>query len=169
MPKKVLLEVRSEPAYFTLLGISCHLKDYRISYLLNEKTGFSLIKMEDFRFFPPHAKEPLEFSYYYYKDEDQLLTYHLISNRNPEAILVPEMKQTDFLLLIDGPLKKAAIDKLLADIQTIPSILVAFEIKFSQVRNYENLLTDLEMHLMKLIKPDLPQFLPKKTGGLYHA
>ena len=62
MSKKILLDVRPEPAIFTLIGISCHVKDYRISYLLNNHLGFDLLKMEDLKITLNNKKDPEEFS-----------------------------------------------------------------------------------------------------------
>ena len=49
MAKKFLTETRSEPALYTLLGISCHLRDYHLTYLLNEKLELEFIKEDDFQ------------------------------------------------------------------------------------------------------------------------
>src|SRR5512138_3363650 len=89
MAKRILLEVRSEPAWFTLTGISCHLKDYRISYLLNEQLRFCLTKLEDVPLTPEGFKETAFFSLYRHRDPDQCNTDYLVGNRNPEHLLLP--------------------------------------------------------------------------------
>ena len=152
MSKKIFLDIRSEPAIFTLIGISCHMKDYRISFLLNKKLGSDFLKMEDLKITLTNKKDPAEFSLYHYHDEDYFNTYYLLANRSQEFVLAPEIKQVDFLLIVEGEFRKAQKDRLIKCIRTIPNVLTAYEIKFSGIKNYETLLNDMEMHFMQIKK-----------------
>jgi hypothetical protein len=152
MSKKIFLDIRSEPAIFTLIGISCHMKDYRISFLLNKQLGSDFLKMEDLKITLTNKKDPAEFSLYYYHDEDYFNTYYLLANRSQELVLAPEIKQVDFLLIVEGEFRKAQKDRLIKCIRTIPNVLTAYEIKFAEIKNYETLLNDMEMHFMQMKK-----------------
>jgi len=143
MAKKFMLESRSEPSYFTLTGISCHLKDYRLSYLLNRDLPASLRKMEDIAG---------SYSLYFYVDEECRNSFYLISNRSEDKVLFPELKQTDFVLLVEGPFRKARLDRLLKIIRTIPNVLTAFEVQAGSLKNFTGFLTDLELHMMNITK-----------------
>jgi hypothetical protein len=149
MAKRVLLDIHTTPAWYTMMGISCHLRDYRLSYLVNENLGFRLVRLDDLPYLPQGAKEQVSFSLYRWKDDDQYNTYYLITNRSEDSLLIPQMKQADFLLLVEGPFKKKQQDDILARLRRIPNVLTAFGIPFS-VKNYENLLTDLELHLNEM-------------------
>jgi hypothetical protein len=142
MPRKVTLRTRSEPTSFTLFGISCHLQDFRLSYHLEKDLGLAVEKLDDFR----------GYSFYYYRDEDCMNLYYLLGNRGEEAILLPDLKQTDFLLLVEGPFKKSQKEKLLKQVRDIPHVLTAFEVRFETIRNYETMLDDLELHFMTIMK-----------------
>ncbi|MCX6304539.1 MAG: IPExxxVDY family protein [Bacteroidetes bacterium] len=142
MAKKVSLETRSEPALFTLFGISCHLRDFRLSYLLNNKLELEFVKMDDFQ----------GFSFYFCRDDDQYNAYYLLGNRGQEALLLPDLKQTDFFLLVEGPFKKMQKDRLLEKIRGIQHVLTAFEVRFETIKNYESMLNDLELHFMNILK-----------------
>jgi hypothetical protein len=152
MAKKVFLESRAEPTFFTLIGISCHLKDYRISYHLNQKLDLSLTKMDDF----------LGYSFYFCRDDDCFNAYYLLGNRGPELILLPDLKQTDFLLLVEGPVKKAQKERLLEKIRGIQNVLTAFEVRFETIKNYTLMLSDLELHLMNILKEAKIKYSPVK-------
>ncbi len=154
MSKKIFLDIRSEPAIFTLIGISCHMKDYRLSYQLNKDLGLNFLRMEDLKIALTHKKDPAEFSLYYYPDEDYFNTYYLLANRSQEFVLAPEIKQIDFLMIVEGEFRKAQKDGLIRCIRNIPNVLTAYEIKFAEIKNFEMLLNDLEMHLMKVKKED---------------
>jgi hypothetical protein len=163
LAKKFHIETRSEPALFTLVGISCHLKDYRLSYLLNQQLELAFGKMEDLMFAPVQSKEPDSFSFYLCRDEDRFNTYYLLSNRGQETLLAGELKQADFLLLVEGPFKKSQLDALLGSVKKIPQVLTAFEIRFSTVKNFENILIELEMHLMNITRESKVRYSsPKK-------
>ncbi|MCX6249631.1 MAG: IPExxxVDY family protein [Bacteroidetes bacterium] len=152
MAKKVLLDIHSEPTYYTLIGLACHLRDYRLSYHLNKKLEFSFVKEQELCITLPGKQGYAGFSFFYYKDEDHQNAYCLIANRSESLILVPEMKQLDFVLLVEGEFKKNRKDGLIRCISTIPNVLTAFEIKLTDVKNYENILTDIELHLINVIK-----------------
>jgi len=152
MAKKIYLDVRSDPALFTLLGISCHLRDYRLSYLFNHHLGFSLIKRDDLRIISSPDKGQTEFSFYSYRNEERLNTFYLIANRSQSFILVPEMKQFDFLLIVEGRYNKGEKNVMIKTIRSLPGVLTVFEINFTEIKNYESLLTDLEIHSMNIHK-----------------
>ena len=158
MSKKIFLDIRPEPVIFTLIGISCHVKDYRISFLLNKHLGSDFQKMEDLEITLNNKKDAAEFSFYYYPDEDYFNTYYLVANRSQEYVLAPEIKQVDFLLIVEGEFRKAQKDKLIRSIRNIPNVLTAYEIKFAEIKNYETLLNDMEMHFMKITKANKSRY-----------
>lgn len=147
MAKKITLDSRAEPLY-SILGISCHLQDYRLSFLLNRKLRFGLRRTEDIYGV---------FSLYIFRDEECRVNYYLISNRGDEKALFPEHRQTDFIMLLEGPVKKAQLNKMLSAIKAIPNVLTAFEFNGDNLKNFPGFLSDLEMHMMNIHK--------KKTGS----
>jgi hypothetical protein len=98
------------------------------------------------------AKQATSFSLYSFKDEDQRNSYYLIANFSQDIVLIPEFKHTDFVMLIEGDFKKQRIDTLLKAIRLIPKVLTAFEIKFTDIKNPETFLADLEMHFTDIRK-----------------
>lgn len=163
MAKRILLDIHSEPTWYTLLGVSCHLQDYRLSFLLNKKLEIHFSRLEDVFLFPQQSKDPAQFPLFYFRDEDQFNSYFLITNRTSESVLIPSLKQADFILIVEGPFKDRQKEEILDSIRSIPNVLTAFEISFSSVKNLEGLLTDLELHMMNLNKPKRKQQLSIKT------
>ncbi|MCX6268817.1 MAG: IPExxxVDY family protein [Bacteroidetes bacterium] len=135
-----------------LLTFDCHLKDYKLSYLLNKKLELEFVKMEDFR----------SSSFYFCRDDDRFNAYYLLGNRGQEAILLPDLKQTDFILLVAGPFKKIQKDRLLEKIKDIQHVLTAFEVRFETIKNFEQLLTDIEIHLMNILMEKKSKYSPSK-------
>ena len=102
------------------------------------------------------------YSLYYCHDEDCFNTYYILGNRGEESALLPELKQTDFLLLVEGPFKKVQKERLLENIKGIQSVLTAFEIRFETIKNYETILNDLEIHFMNINKESKVTYSPFK-------
>lgn len=152
MSKKLLQATDTGSLHYTLFGISCHLKDYRLSFLINRQLGMDFARMDDF----------LDFSFYLYPDEDNFNTYFLIANRSPEKVLIPELKQTDFLMLVEGPFNKSQKERLLENIRTISNVLTAFEIRFETIKNHPSLLNDLELHFDNINKELKIKYSPVK-------
>lgn len=148
MSRKIFLETRSEPASFTLVGISCHLPDYRLIFSLNKLLEFDFTRENDFKPASLNLEVEEGYAFYLYCDEDQRLTYYLISNRNQGNLLLPAMKQLDFILVIEGELNKTSKEKLLSTFKAIPNVIIAFEIRFSELKNHESFLTDIEFHIL---------------------
>jgi hypothetical protein len=150
MAKKIFLKTRPEPAIFTIIGISCHLIDYRLLHMLNKELGFNFTRQDDFRMNGLVIEQASFFSFYSYRDEDQRNTYHLLANFSRDVILIPELRNTDFIMIIDGEFKKAGKESLLRSIRSVPRALTAFEIKVTDIKNHEAFLTDLEMHITEI-------------------
>lgn len=161
MAKKFLLELQPEPASYTFLGISCHLQDYRLSYLLNLHLNLRLIKKDDLCTRSFNQKNEAAFSFYQYGDEDNFYSCFLLSNRSEAFILVPEMKQVDYMMIVDGEFKKAAKEQMLHGIRSIPQVLTSYEVKVSDIRNNASLLSDLEMHITYINRAEKLVYQPK--------
>jgi hypothetical protein len=152
MAKKILLKSRPDPVLYTMAGISCHLVDYRFLHMLNKELGFNFSKEEDLQVHLQAQEEAASFSLYVFKDEDQRNSYYLIANFSHDRVLIPEYRQTDFIMLIEGDFNKQRMDPLLKAIRSIPNVLTAYEIKIGDLKNPETFLTDLEMHITRIRK-----------------
>ena len=104
----------------------------------------------------------MSYSFYFCRDEDRYNAYYLLGNRGQDAILFPGLKQTDFILLVEGPFKKTQKDKLLENIRCIQNVLTAFEIRFETIKNHETVLNDLEIHLMNICRESKVKYSPSK-------
>jgi hypothetical protein len=161
MARKFLRDTDSEPVFYTLIGISCHLKDYRLSYLLNKKLEAVFSKQQDLVITLQDKTEPATFSFYHFQDDEQFNVYLLIANRSEEYVLLPEFRQLDFLLMVEGEFKKSRKDQLLKAVSSIPNVLKAHEINITTIRNYRNLLSDIEIHLMNIFRKPKTKFEPQ--------
>ena len=166
MAKKFLLDIQPEPAFYTFLGISCHLKDYRLSYLINHQLGYQFIRKDDLITRSFNRKIEAGFSFYQFNDEDNYCFCFLLSNRSEEFILVPEMKQVDFMMIVDGEIKRSRKEQVLKQIRSIPNVLTSFEIQVQEIKNHASLLSDLEMHVTFINRAEKLMYQPKQMTGI---
>jgi hypothetical protein len=87
---------------FLLMGISTFEKDYKFIWLINDRLDMSFSRTEDHCLKDLRNDRIQEFSTFLYRDSDRALTYRIISNRSEAGLLVEEMKNIDFFLLLDG-------------------------------------------------------------------
>lgn len=123
---------------FTLIGISCHKKDYRLCWELNKSLNIDLVREEDLTVVD--NKEELSFTFYRYLNREEYLDYYLIGNRSNNAILIPEQKMIDFWLKIEGDIYEEQKTTILNNLKGLPVVLTAFEINPESLKSKQNLL-----------------------------
>jgi len=125
---------------FRLIGISCHEKDYRICWGLNNRLRLSLAKEE--REIEVLIKKTNEFSkhaVYSYFQEDTENEFTLLNNRSKAGYLVPEQAHADYLFMIKETYDVNIVE-LISKIKSIPFVLTAFEVKVGGLKSKENLI-----------------------------
>ena len=125
---------------FRLIGISCHEKDYRICWGLNNGLRLSLAKEE--KGIEVLMKKTNEFSkhaVYSYFQEDTENEFTLLNNRSNAGYLVPEQAHADNLFMIKESYD-VDILALISKIKSIPFVLTAFEVKVGNLKSKENLI-----------------------------
>ncbi len=135
---------------YSIIGISCHLKDYRLIYNINKGLNCDLKKYDDLVIYPVKGKIKNSFSFYSCTGE--FIEYNVIANRNPDGFLIPRQKKIDYIFILRGPIDARRIKFVLNSIQKIPSVLTSFEIDINSVPNLDVILSDLELHLLKIKK-----------------
>lgn len=134
---KVLLSLE-EDYDFTLIGISCHTKDYRLCWEINKALNSDLIRVKDFEL--NTKKETSSFSFYEFLDEDNYIEYYLISNRSKNGYLIPEHKKVDFFFLLKGSASSSQIQDIICKINSLSLVLTSFKIDPTQLKSKQNLL-----------------------------
>jgi hypothetical protein len=152
MVKKLRLELSGVSRDYTIIGISCHLKDYRITYLINKHLHFNLKKAQDFQSLPVKGASPLNYSFYYFTHQERKVTYYVLANHHPESKLIPSLRQTDYFLIAESELEQKEQQEILKTLATIPNIIASFIVDMSAIKNIDYLLTDLELHMIEIQK-----------------
>ena len=125
---------------FTLFGISCHEKDYRICWALNNKLRLEFKKVQDIESKEKKKKENTKYPLFEFIDEEAHREYFIIGNRSDSALLIPEQKHADYFLMVRGNFNDAEKEILLKNIKSIQIILTAFEIQPNELKSKQNLI-----------------------------
>jgi hypothetical protein len=133
---KILLTLE-EDYDFILIGISCHTKDYRLCWELNNVLSFDLIRTDDLEI---NKRTTDKHSFYEYIDEDNYLEYYLMSNRGDNGYLIPEHKKVDFFFMIKGNISEQLGEDLIIKINSLSLVLTSFKINPNQLKSKQNLL-----------------------------
>ncbi len=123
---------------FSLIGISCHAKDYRLCYELNKILEIDLVRGEDLDIDSKNSKA--NYALYDYVDEENFIDYYLISNRSNKGFLIPEHKSTDFFLLLKGASNDDIIETIINKIGEIQLVLTSFQIDVTKLKSKQNLI-----------------------------
>jgi len=138
MGKPLKKSLTFEEVYdFSLFGISCHVKDYRLSWEINKALGIDLVKT-DLDNVDPTEQTPLTVSLYF--DEESHIQFTLITNKYAEGMWFPELPNLDYFLRISGPMHEIETDNCKHLLQGIESILAIIKINPLDLKSRVNLM-----------------------------
>jgi hypothetical protein len=124
---------------FNLIAITSPLKDYRLCYYINKVTGLDLYKVEDHEIWV-ESQRPTYFGRYTCEDVNNDTFYFLLNNKGVEGgILIPEMKVTDFFLLVKNAIDEELLQWQITQINNLADVVVASEIDPHKLKSKENL------------------------------
>ncbi len=123
---------------FQLIGLFCHFKDYRLAWALNKNFELSFVKQAPYTI--TNKEEQQNFSYYTYSIEHQELFYYLLSNRSDNGLLIPEKKDIDYFLIIDGVYERSRKREFIGELCKLNEVLSAIEVNPKELRSKQNLL-----------------------------
>ena len=106
---------------FTVIGISSHENDYRLSWSINEQLGLAFAHDDNVV-----TRDGKEFSCFVHEDDNQTLL--LISNRCDNGFLLEKFKNIDFILKFDAELNETETTAWLRDLKNVPLVSAAFTI-----------------------------------------
>jgi len=119
--RKIVKLVDDTPVDFSIIGISSHENDYRLSWSINERLGLVFAQGDSIV-----TGSGNEFTCFIHEDEQQRLL--LISNRCDNGFLLEKYKNFDFILKFTSELDKTEISSWLGDLRKVPLVSAAFPI-----------------------------------------
>lgn len=141
-PKHFRLSAAVPEADLQIVGMAATLRDYQMGVLLNQTLGADFCRLDDLEIELPRQQHRICFSCFYYDDEELHLIYHLLANKNGHELLVPEYRQADFLLCLQGPSAAAHQAYVLDRLKNHPQLQLVFPVDLRRIRHKDRLIFD---------------------------
>ncbi len=142
-PKKKLLIQNNYD--FLLLGISCGEKPFRLCWALNNQLKAAFSKDKDMEVHEKNQSIQLKFPVFAYHNEEMFTDYRIILNKSENKtgltavrFLVPEFKQADYLLMVQGNIPSVEKLSILKKVKEVTFVQTAFEIDPKKIKSKEN-------------------------------
>jgi hypothetical protein len=136
---KLKLDMDPDPEV-TIIGISSHVKDYRLCWSLNRSMGLSFARRRE-DIVDGSPARPAHFPVFDHMDPDHDARLTLVSNHGADGILLKEHKQADYFLVADNELADTMPD-LLDRVRRAEFVLTAFTLDFEHLREGHKLLQE---------------------------
>ncbi|MFD1769450.1 IPExxxVDY family protein [Sphingobacterium suaedae] len=148
---------------FVLIGISSPLRDYRLCHFIYKHTGLAFVRgKEDYIDHKGYVKEKerdeMDYHIVFERNRQKKLTKHLftiyryceanfefefyvVNNRSLEGgILVPELPNFDYFLIVKHYIDQDDLRALQEDIKAIPEVILIKELDPTSLKSKENLI-----------------------------
>jgi hypothetical protein len=97
MPQKITYKPKLN---YYIIAIASVLKDYRLSFYINQDLHLNLEKTDDLVAASKSKEESKKFSKYYFLDERSEFEYFLLQNKQWGDVFLKTYKNFDFLLIL---------------------------------------------------------------------
>ena len=128
---------------YTIIGIACHLKDYRIALIINCNLHYCLKKTDDLII---TDKESIrKYSLFIFQNPDDRRDYFLLSNHHPDNKLIPSEKGVDYFLIVNDVLSSIQKSRIISHLQSAPNIIAAYELKPARMNQLDIIFEEIEL------------------------
>lgn len=122
-----------------LSGIVTQMKDYQFCWHLNQVFGFDLQRMNDVEIIFRKKNKSAVFSLYRYEDEMNKWLVYVVANKSSAEYFLPEIKQADFILKIEGELAENKKKEIQDSIKKMTGVQLVTSIDFRKLKSAGNL------------------------------
>lgn len=130
------LELDPPETDFLLFGICSQSKDYRLAWILNNNFDLRLKREEDVV-----PNETVRFSLFSFENPGTQIKFSLFSNKSDGNIFMKELRQIDFLLIINGNYKSMDTDFFLSGLKKAESVLAVYPMKPETIKSMQHFFT----------------------------
>lgn len=137
-------------ADYQLLGLVSSMKDYMLTFFINNLLEIDLKKFDDLK---PEPGQDKAYSWYCHWNKGELISYYLVGNHHPGGKLIPSEKNLDYFLLIkNGSAERAK--EIAGKLRKIDKVTGVFQLDMIKIKDLNVILEILELHeLDQVIRP----------------
>ncbi len=160
MAKKPVYTLEFTPDYtFHVIAIFCAYRDYKLCFEINRKLFLGLQRFADKEILLDKKGSSGQFPYFFFLSEDEE-EYYLIENRAHNGFfLVPEMRQTDYFLVIKNPGYAFDLNEHVQRLNSIKLVSRALSSDPKSLKSAENFLVFEPVKETMEVRPTLPPLL----------
>ena len=125
---------------FLLLGLVSAENDYRLIWKFNQTFNFGFERAENHKVISKNGEAEIGFSHYTYEDENTCLLYRFLSNKTDGGILMEELKNIDYFVIVQGDFSETYITSLVTNLKSVEHIQAVFQISPASLKSRERLL-----------------------------
>jgi len=131
--------VYKESFDFLLFGLASHENDYTLAWKINQVFSFNFERIDSHKLLSKKTGVEIEFPLYSYDDEDTFYLYYFMANKCEGGVLLEELKNIDYLIMIQGDFTDAFSNGFQNRLKKIESVQGVFKIDPKTLKNKENL------------------------------
>ena len=121
-----------------LFAIASTESDLNICRLLNQVLSINLSLAENLELII--KKNPVSFRRYSFEEDEGIEKYSLILNSNGMNYLFPEIRNIDYLLLVQSEGYLTSIENLIDQLKSAPGITAVYKLDSSSLKSFNKLL-----------------------------
>lgn len=122
---------------FELIGISSHVKDYRLAWAINKALRWNFVRQDDIHVSSRTGGS--SHALYTHYDELEKIHWSLIENITPNGLLLPELSQWDFVVKAELPSGELD-DVVVRQFRSVPFVLAVMELSTLKLKSKDNLI-----------------------------
>ena len=134
---KLTLEEPTSPDHL-VIGISCHVNDYRLCWSLNRQLKISLTRRRSDMTSTEKGRS-VHYSVFDHVITDVPGILVLVNNHGSDGVLVKEQRQADYFMVLDTEMQELR-PELLEEVRQAEFVLTAFPIELASLRSGDKLL-----------------------------
>ncbi len=146
MTKKIPFKIQYKPD-FSVIGIFCPAKDYRLCWILNHELKYDFQHFGTFQYKNPGSENAESFNIFEYSNEVLFLRVFMLNNKNDNTVLFKSPPQLDYLMLIQSGDSRYNIENTIKALRKIPLINAAYHLDNKLGKNSDEVLYDLELFI----------------------
>lgn len=128
---------------FVLFGLNANVKPHKLAWYINKEQGLSFAKTDDLII---EFNKSKHIRILHFIHEDEFCKYRILKNRSEstedafDAFLLPELKQFDYLMILENESTNFNENVFFDKIKQIPFVQFAIKVDLSTLKSRENLI-----------------------------
>lgn len=140
MTKKLKLDYTPDFDFIIIAIVSVE-KDYKLIWDINTNLDFDFVRVNDYTVYNKKSKSDQAFSCFVSEQHCEYLDLKIISNKSLTGYLLDEIKNIDFLLMINGEYENDLAKKTQTLLNKLASVQSAFILDINRIKGKDRLLS----------------------------